>query len=84
MPDLTLVLDVPTDVARARVGTARDRIEDRPDELSTPASARASCRGGRGPIRPRSGSIDASGDPEAVARQIQDEVAHALALDPRP
>jgi dTMP kinase len=29
-PDLTLILDLPTQAARARVGPARDRIEDRP------------------------------------------------------
>ena len=30
LPDLTLVLDVPPEAARRRVGRARDRIEDRP------------------------------------------------------
>ena len=30
LPDLTLVLDVPPEAARRRVGPARDRIEDRP------------------------------------------------------
>ena len=29
-------------------------------------------------------TIDATADPDAVARQIQEEVAHALAIDPRP
>ena len=31
-PDLTLILDVPPECARARVGPARDRMEDRPAE----------------------------------------------------
>src|SRR5262249_36910832 len=31
-PDMTLILDVPPEVARARVGSARDRMEDRPEE----------------------------------------------------
>ena len=30
LPDLTLVLDIAPDAALARVGAARDRIEDRP------------------------------------------------------
>src|SRR5262249_29221798 len=30
-PDLTLILDVPLEVARVRVGRARDRLEDRPE-----------------------------------------------------
>ena len=82
MPDLTLVLDLPLDVARTRVGSARDRMEDRPDSFHT------RVRDGfleaiptySAPIR----TIDASADPDNVARQIQDEVAHALAIDPRP
>lgn len=32
LPDLTLILDIPVEIARARVGPGRDRIEDRPAE----------------------------------------------------
>jgi len=58
-------------------------MEDRPDSYHAPRpppgflEAIASYPA---PVR----TIDASGDPEAVARQIRDEVAHALAIDPRP
>ena len=81
MPDLTLLLDVPPEVAKQRVGLARDRMEDRPD------SYRLAVRNGflqavesyPGTIR----VLDATGDPEAVAQRIFEEVRHALALDPR-
>jgi dTMP kinase len=82
MPDLTLVLDLPLELARSRVGRSRDRIEDRPGEFH--ARVRAgfleAARTYPLPIR----VIDASGDPEAVALQIRVEVAHALEIDPRP
>jgi len=80
MPDLTLILDLPTDVARARVGAARDRMEDRTDASRVRAGFLEAVASYPAPVR----TIDASGDPEAVARQIRDEVAHALAIDPRP
>jgi dTMP kinase len=80
MPDLTLVLDVPPDVARARVGGARDRMEDRADPERIRAGFLEAVPTYPTPIK----VIDASGDPDAVARRIQDEVAHALAIDPRP
>lgn len=80
MPDLTLVLDVPAEVARARVGSARDRMEDRADMARVRAGFLEAARAYPAPIR----TIDASADPDAVARQIRDEVAHVLAIDPRP
>lgn len=81
MPHLTIVLDVPIDVARARVGQSRDRMEDRPDsyrELVRSGFAEA-ARHYPAPIR----IIDATGDPDSVAHQIRTEVAHALAFDSR-
>lgn len=80
MPDLTLVLDVPADVARARVGAARDRMEDRSDVARVREGFLEAIATYPAPVR----TIDASAVPEAVARQIRDEVAHALAIDPRP
>jgi dTMP kinase len=81
MPDLTLILDLPTDVARARVGAARDRMEDRSIDYHQrvrqgflEAAATYSA-----PIR----IIDASADTETIAAAIKTEVSHALALDPR-
>lgn len=90
LPDLTVVLDVPPEVARARVGKARDRMEDRPEDYHARVRAgflRAAklaevggCEYYPAPI----GVIDASGAPEVVAQRIQSEVERALALGPRP
>jgi dTMP kinase len=89
LPDLTLVLDLPPEAARARVGAARDRIEDRPE------SYHARVRDGflRAARRAQDGAcpeypapivvIDASADPETVAARIRSEVERALALGPR-
>jgi dTMP kinase len=80
LPDLTLLLDVPPEVARARVGKARDRMEDRADASLIRAGFLQAVPTYPAPIK----VIEASGDPDTVARVIQDEVAHALAIDPRP
>lgn len=90
LPDLTVVLDLPTDRARARVGRARDRMEERPADyhervregfLAAVAAARAGgCAYYPAPVT----LVDASGAPDAVARLIRSEVERALALDPRP
>ena len=96
LPDLTLVLDIAPAVARARVGAARDRIEDRPlvyqrtgprraiwrPRAATPATApgTAGCPYYPAPIV----LIDASADPETVFERIKSEVERVLALDPRP
>jgi len=82
MPDLTLIVDVPPEVARARIGPGRDRIEDRGDDY------RARVRAGflkaaeahPAPIV----VVDGSAGPDAVAARLRTEVAHALALAPRP
>jgi dTMP kinase len=81
MPDLTLLIDVPTEVAQARVGVPRDRIEDRPEEYRR---------------RVRQGFLDAvatypapivviegAPDEEIVAARMRDEVARALAFRTR-
>lgn len=90
LPDLTLVLDVPAECARARVAEARDRIEDRPNAYHAKVREgflRASQEGRTGacayypaPIA----VVDASGDTETVAGLIRSEVERALALGPRP
>jgi dTMP kinase len=85
LPDLTIVLDVPTETARARVGAGRDRIEDRPDDY------REKVRDGF--LRAAHGSrlypapvslVDGTYDPETVFKLICREVMLVLALDPRP
>lgn len=81
LPDLTILVDVPPDIARARIGLPRDRIEDRPDSyrlrvrqgfLDAIASSKmSSC------------VIDGSAAPDDVASQIQSEVARALGIGSR-
>jgi dTMP kinase len=92
LPDLTLVLDIDPQAARDRVGHARDRIEDRPDDYHRRVrdgylrAARVAARGESGcsyylaPIV----VIDAAADPDTVFARIRDEVERALALGPRP
>ncbi|WP_240907103.1 dTMP kinase [Paludisphaera rhizosphaerae] len=85
MPDLTLLLDVPQEVARSRTGPARDRIEKRPAEyqdrvragfLLAPADRSMYSS----PLTVIDGGLEA----DAVFALIRKEVQDALALDPRP
>jgi dTMP kinase len=77
MPDLTLLLDLPPEMATARVGAPRDRIEDRSEAY------RARVRAGfleaarlyKLPIR----VIDAGQTPDLVFARVRDEVERALA-----
>jgi dTMP kinase len=70
-PDLTLILDVPPEVARARVVAARDRIEDRPaayhrlvrEGFLTAAREWERAQGSRG-----EGVVMNLDDPEAVEK----------------
>lgn len=82
LPDLTLILDVPTDVGRRRTGPPRDRIEDRPDDYRERVRRGflAAAEPGGAAIR----IIDADRDPDEVAAQILREARHALGTDPRP
>jgi dTMP kinase len=81
MPDLTIVIDVPPDVARARVGLPRDRVEDRPD------SYRQRVRRGfleavaryPAPIV----AINGAADEASVEACLRDEVVRALAIRAR-
>jgi dTMP kinase len=92
LPDLTLVLDVSAEAARARVGAARDRIEDRPAEYQRQVRAgfidAARAHDGPGCLCPYYPAplvlIDALGDPDAVFLKIKSEVQRVLALGPRP
>jgi dTMP kinase len=89
LPDLTIVLDVAPEVARARVGKARDRIEDRP-----PSYHALVREGFLEAVRQGEGNgcsyypaamvlVDASAGPEAVFARIQSEVERVLALGAR-
>jgi len=95
LPDLTLVLDITPAAAAARVGAARDRIEDRPlfyrervragylaaagGADSGDAQAPADCPYYPAPIV----LIDSSPHPESVFERVKNEVERVLALDPR-
>ena len=83
-PDLTLLLDVPPEVARNRTGPARDRIEKRPAEYQERVRAGFLAAAERSSTYPGPLTlIDAGLDPAAVFDLIRKEVQDALALDPR-
>ncbi len=82
VPDLTLILDVPPDVARERTGPARDRIERRPADYQ--AKVRAGFLDAPAVYHAASVVIDAGAGPDEVFAAVQREVGRALALDPRP
>lgn len=92
LPDLTLVLDVPPESARARVGPGRDRIEDRSDAYRQRVrdGFLAAAEAGSEPGAARRFYpapvvlINAQGDPDTVFAQIRSEVERVLALGPRP
>jgi dTMP kinase len=81
MPDLTILIDVPAEVAQARIGPGRDRIEDRGEAYRTRVREgyRLAAANHPGPIV----TVDGSGAPDKVAEAIRSEVARVLALDPR-
>jgi dTMP kinase len=90
LPDLTIVLDIAPEQARARQGLARDRIEERPlfYHERVRAGFLAAARGQKGACGegPEIASvypapielIDASADPDTVFREIQRVVERAL------
>jgi dTMP kinase len=92
LPDLTIVLDIPAEQRRARVGAARDRIEDRPSEYHD--RVRAGFRAAAG-VETGGGApalwypapvvlINAAAAADAVFDLIKSEVERVLALGPRP
>jgi dTMP kinase len=91
LPDLTMILDVPPDAARQRVGPARDRIEDRPADYQNrvregylDVAGQCSKNGEACPYYPAPVVlIDATADADAVFNQIKSEVERVLALGPR-
>jgi len=94
LPDLTIILDVPPEVAQGRTGGGRDRIEDRPGAyhakvrdgfLAAMVSAGQSGENGLCPYYPAPlVLLDASSDADRVFAQIQAEVTRVLALGSRP
>jgi len=79
MPDLTILIDVPSHVASARIGTGRDRIEDRGEAF------RERVRQGylAEVVNLPSVVIDGSLGPDVVELQIRDEVRRALGIGSR-
>lgn len=90
LPDLTVLLDLPTALARERVKKARDRMEDRPGPYHERVregflEASRLAHNGLCPYYPAPISlVDASVEPAVVTERIRNEVERALALDPRP
>ena len=80
-PSLTIVLDVPGDVARSRMGVPRDRMEERSDDFH--ARVRAgfleAAKSYPAPIV----VVDASSDLETLFQTLRNEVSRVLAIDPR-
>jgi dTMP kinase len=91
LPNLTLVLDITTEAARERVGSARDRIEDRAEEYQRRvregflAVARLCTDSGQVPFYYPAPVvlIDAHGIEDAIFSQIKREVERVLALGSR-
>jgi len=89
LPDLTLVLDIPIELARSRVGGARDRIEDRPSDYQARVregfrkAAERAAQGGSPDYPAPVTLIDASVAPELVRSRLQSEVEGVLALRSR-
>ncbi|MDB5353308.1 MAG: thymidylate kinase [Planctomycetota bacterium] len=81
MPDLTVVIDVPLELAQARVGKPRDRIEDRPDTYRQ--RVREGYLEAIRTLDIPHVLIDGSAEPDIVAGHIRDEVARALGITPR-
>jgi len=81
-PDLTLVLDLPVEVAQQRRGRAPDRMESRQRGFHERVRQGFLIEARRQPERMR--IVDASPPVEAVHAAICTEVEHVLAAYPRP
>ncbi len=90
LPDLTIILDISHNAARARMGAVRDRIEQRSEEYhdrvrrgfletGSYAAKPEGCWYFPAPIA----LIEGEDEPESVFARIQKEVGNVLALGPR-
>lgn len=91
LPDLTLVLDISHKEATARVGAARDRMEDRPesfhrrvregylDAVQLGLESPDGCPYFPSPLV----LVQAHDDADAVFERIREEVGNVLAIGPR-
>jgi dTMP kinase len=80
-PDLTLVLDLPLEAARARRQSPADRFESRTAEYQEKVRAGFLAEAKRRPDRIR--VIDASPSVETVQESIRQEVSRVMAADSR-
>jgi dTMP kinase len=80
-PDLTLVLDLPLELARSRQKATADRLESRNDVYHCRVRDGFLAEARRRPERIR--VVDASGSIQAVQEEIRREVARVLAAHPR-
>lgn len=76
-PDLTLVFDLPPDIAVARRNREADRMEGRGADYYARVRTGFTYEAGMRPDRYR--LIDATPDPDAVQREVRREVARLLA-----
>jgi dTMP kinase len=81
VPDLTVVLDVPPEVGRGRVGGEADRLESEPDAFHTAVRQRFLDLARRHPRRYL--VVDATGAADEVHRQVAERLAPLLPLSPR-
>jgi dTMP kinase len=80
-PDLTVVLDIPLELARARRKSAADRVESRDEAYHARVREGFLAEARRRPERIR--VVDGGGSVQAVQEMIQREVARVLAAHPR-
>ena len=80
-PDLTLVLDIPLELAQTRRKTSADRVENRDDAYHRRVREGFLAEAARRPERIR--VVDARGPILAVQEAIRREVARVLAAHPR-
>ncbi|HEY5334762.1 MAG TPA: dTMP kinase [Mycobacteriales bacterium] len=76
LPDLTIVLDLPPEIGLARVGDHRDRIEAQP--LGFHRDVREAFVSLARRERGRYLVVDATGAPDEIAEQVQQEVVRRL------
>ena len=76
-PDLTLVLDLPPDIAVTRRNREADRMEERGEEFYTRVRTGFNYEAGMNPAKYR--RIDATPDADAVQKALRREVARLLA-----
>lgn len=81
VPDLTVVLDLPPDVARSRVGEDADRLERESEAFHRSVRERFLDLARRHPRRYL--VVDATQAPDVVQAQIRERLEPALPLSPR-